>query len=499
MRILKNRAVQKQLGIISLNLLLFITNAFSQRTTITVSGIVTEEVSGKAVIGANVILYEDTISTKPLFGASTNRYGFYSIANVPRGTYLVVVRAIGYETFKRTYSLRDTSKSFRLNIKIKEESVLLKEVEVKGLRETESQAQVSAISIKPEILHQLPSMTGEVDLFRTLQLLPGVKTATELSTGLYVRGGSPDQTLTLLDGVIVYNPSHLGNFASTFNTDAIQDIRLIKGAFPAEYGGRLSSVLDIKLREGTKESVSGKVGLSMVSSNLMVEGPLSPKSTFMFSGRRMYYDFLQDRFYSTSTLPRYHFYDLNGKIHFSVSESDWLSFSGLLGADKIYSSKNSKDIEYDIKWSNQTFNFNWTHINSESMFSNTSLSYTNYFFDVFLSDKTKITSSKDYYSSSDLKDFSFRRETEYFPNEDHSIKFGTDVALHLYNLISSDVVLTEEEKEQGVGSEYLSLEAVLYAQDEWRIFPFLTTNIGGRVYYFKDRKSFRFEPRVSLS
>ena len=166
----------------------------------------------------------------------------------------------------------------------------------------------------------MPSIGGETDVFRVLQLMPGIKSASELSSGLYVRGGSPDQNLILLDGVIVYNPSHLGGFLSTFNSDALKDIRMIKGGFPAEYGGRLSSVLDLTMKEGTKEKISGSAGISMISSRLSVEGPINDESTFMISGRRMYFDVLTSLISKelSDNTPQYYFYDINAKINYKT-------------------------------------------------------------------------------------------------------------------------------------------------------------------------------------
>jgi hypothetical protein len=478
-------------------MLLFFSTAAANTT---IAGVVTEVISGQAVIGANVVLYGDSIFTKsPYRGTTTNRYGFYSLPNVPIGEYFLVVRSIGYKSEIRRVNVRAGEQSIRINFELSEEEVVLPEVVIREKRGSEIAPPISSIDVAPELLKTLPSLTGEVDLFRSLQLLPGIKVATEISTGLYVRGGSPDQTLTLLDGVIVYNPTHLGNFASTFNTEAINDIRLIKGAFPAQYGGRLSSVLDVKLREGTKEQFTGKVGVGFINSNLFVEGPLTDKSTFMFSGRRMYYDVFQGALYKGSILPRYNFYDLNGKVSFKLNESHWISVSGLMGKDRLYDAPNSKDIGYDINWGNTIMSLNWTQISNPTLFSNTSLSYTNYDFDVLLKDKSGRASASDFFASTKLQDFLFKRETEFFPIEEHTIRIGTEITLHRYRLVSSDFFLSEIERGRGTGNDQLSLEAVAYASDEWKIFPSLSTNIGARLYYFKERKKLSIEPRLSFT
>ncbi|MBM4175688.1 MAG: TonB-dependent receptor [Ignavibacteria bacterium] len=485
--------------LVGLTLMLIYFNLSIAQQNTTIAGVVTEVISGQAVIGTNVILYEDSVFTKPPFrGAATNRFGFYSLPNVPAGEYFLVARSIGYKSsIKKVKAAGENS--IRINFEIAEEEVVLPEVVVREKRGSEIAPPISSIDVSPELLKTLPSLTGEVDLFRTLQLLPGIKVATEISTGLYVRGGSPDQTLTLLDGVIVYNPAHMGNFASTFNTEAINDIRLIKGAFPAQYGGRLSSVLDVKLREGTKEQFTGKMGVGLINSNLFVEGPLTDNSTFMFSGRRMYYDVLQGALYKGSILPRYNFFDVNGKISFKINESHWLSVSGLMGEDRLYNSLNAKDIGYDINWGNTTMSLNWTQISNPTLFSNTSLSYTNYDFDVLLEDKSGRASAADFFASTKLQDFLFKRETEFFPIEEHTIRIGTEITLHRFRLVSSDFFLSEIERGSGSGNDQLSLEAVAYASDEWKIIPELSTNIGARLYYFKERKKLSIEPRISLT
>ncbi len=463
----------------------------------TISGIVKDSATGQAIIGANVIVYNDSnFNAAPFRGAITNRYGFYSIPDVPAGEYFLLVRSLGYNSIVRKLSISAGQKSVRLNFELMEEEVVLPEVVIKEKRETETSNQISVINISPELIKTLPSMTGEVDLFRTLQLLPGVKVSTELSSGLYIRGGSPDQTLTLVDGVIVYNPTHLGNFASTFNADAMSDIKIIKGAFPANYGGRLSSVVDIKLREGSRERAKTKIGIGMVNSNFMFESPLGENSTIMLSGRRMYYDELQKVFYSTSVLPRYNFYDLTGKITWNINESNWFTISGLFGEDKLYASEKGA-IGYDINWANKTFNVSWTSITSPILFSVTSFSYTNYAFQVYLEDRQGV--STNYFTHSDLNDFTIKRESEFFPSEKHNIKFGAEISLHNFKLISSDFYLSEIDRESNFSNNQISLEGILYVNDEMKFSKHFSTNLGGRLYYFKERKKITFEPRVSFS
>ena len=246
-------------------LLLVVPSLNAQNKEAVISGFVSNENSGEALIGANILLYKDSISVKqpPFSAAAANRYGFYALPNLQNGIYIIIVRHIGYKTLIKEVDISPAKSSIQLNIKLVPEDIKLQEVIVTGEKQKESE--ISTIDVSPDLLSKLPSLSGEVDLFKLLQLLPGIQTASEISNGLYVRGGSPDQTLTLVDGVIVYNPSHMGNIASTFNSYAINDVKLIKGAFPAEYGGRLSSVLDIKLRSGTKERNKAHLGLGLIN------------------------------------------------------------------------------------------------------------------------------------------------------------------------------------------------------------------------------------------
>ena len=221
----------------------------------------------------NVLIYKDSIkSTSPVAGAATDKSGKYNLPGITKGEYWLFASYISYEPKKFAVNIPGNNNSIEFDFSLKSTHINLDQVLIEARRDTFRT--ISTIDISPAFIEKLPSLTGEVDVFRALTLLPGVTTSNELSNGLYIRGGSPDQTLTLIDGVIVYNPFHLGGFASTFNSDAINDIRLVKGAYPAEYGGRLSSVLDITLKEGSKDNFKGKAGIGTISSRLTLEGPI---------------------------------------------------------------------------------------------------------------------------------------------------------------------------------------------------------------------------------
>jgi outer membrane receptor for ferrienterochelin and colicin len=472
---------------------------FPQKDDAVLSGFVTDATTGEILVGTNILLYKDSLTvTIPHFrGTSTNNFGFYAIPSLPLGRYILVVRNIGYKTFIDEVLVTISTGTVRLNIQLNVENIKLGEVVVTG--EREDKGKVSTIDIAPEILSRLPSLSGEVDLFRSLELLPGVKVSSELSSGLYIRGGSPDQTLTLVDGIIVYNPAHLGNFTSTFNTNAVQNVRLIKGAVPAEYGGRLSSVLDIKLRSGTKEKNKGSLSIGTVNSSLFLEGPLSEKSTYMLSGRKMYYDVFQDAFDENSTTPRYNYYDVNSKITLNLGETDIVSISGMLNHDRIYSPPNIPYDDYNIEWQNGTLGLNWLHVNPNSLLLSSSINYIDYRFKSIINQNAESVNSTGYYSDSKLRDLYAKFNAELNWHPDHTIKVGTELALHNYDLIYNDYYDELLEQNLYQQTDLIATEASLYLQDEWEIFPFLITNFGGRLYYFKSKQYLKIEPRFSLS
>lgn len=474
-------------------------NIFSQGQNIKISGIVTDSIAGTPLVGTNILLYKDSLDFNklPFRGAVSNEYGFYVIPNLINGNYYLIASYVGYKTVIRKINVDILETTYRYDLKMSGEDIELGEVVVKDKKSTEEL--ISTIDISPEMLKQLPSLSGEVDLFKVLQLLPGVKTASEISNGLYIRGGSPDQTLTLLDGVIIYNPAHLGNLASTFNSNALRDIKLIKGAFPAEYGGRLSSVLDLKLRSGTKERNKGTIGLGTINSHFELEGPLDENSTYMIAGRSMYYDVFQKSFDKNSTVPRYNFYDLNTKLYYPISSNSILSVSGLLSEDNIYSPEKSKEANYEINWKNIALSLNWIQINTRSLFSSTTLSYVDYQFESIIEDSSAAATSSDYFSSSKLTDVFLKHDVELHWNPKNTAKVGIDLSFHNYDLLYSDFFNEALETDPFSGKDLNSIEAALYVQNESQITSRLKTNLGGRFYYFNDKKYFRFEPRISTA
>ena len=473
--------------------------AVAQSGEVILSGFINDNVTGEVLVGTNILLFRDSVKVDgiPYRGAASNYYGYYAIPKIVKGHYILVARNIGYKTVIREINVvRDTG-VVRFNIKLTSTDIPLAEVVVTGKRRDEVKA--STIDVPVELLKRMPSLSGQIDLFKILEFIPGIKTASDISTGLYVRGGSPDQNLTLVDGVIVYNPTHLGNFASTFNSDAVQSVRLIKGAFPAEYGGRLSSVLDVKLRSGTKEANKGKIGFGLINSNATFEGPLGEKATYLISGRKMYYDVINKAVNKNGNIPNYNFYDINSKFTYNISDNDIITISGMFSKDHVYNPENSNDVNYNIDWQNGAANIDWLKVNSKSFLINNSVSYVNYQFRTLLQDKTKNSASNDYFSLSRLQDIIFKTRLDMFWHENHTLKVGAELSLHNYDIIYSGVYNPLLESDPNGTSSVQSTEASLFFQDEWKVSSKLKTNIGGRFYYFKSKEYFKFEPRISAS
>lgn len=472
-------------------------SVLSQTSLNIVSGFIKDSTSGEALIGSNILLYKDSINTNqpPLRGTSTNNYGFYALPNLEKGLYYIIVRYVGYKTQINAIHIAMQQGRVQNDVKLAPEDIRLQEVIVEGKKKQKPLS--STIDIDPSILNKLPSMGGKVDLFRILQSLPGIKVASDISSGLYVRGGSPDENLTLIDGVIVYNPTHLGNFSGVFNTDVVQNIRLIKGAFPAKYGGRLSSVLDIRLRSGTREKGKGKLSLGLVNSGFMVEGPLNPNTTYMISGEKMYYDFLENNFLKSKIVPRYNYYNLNAKISITPSSSDIYSLSGLYSQDNLYNPVNNDGIDYNIKWKNAFANFTWQHISPQSFFVVSSLSYIDYEFQSILEDNSLSNSANNYFALSKLRDLIAKINTEIYWDAQNTLKIGSEMTFHDYSIIYSNFYNPLIEQTLDFLPSQFAMEASLYLQNESKISDWLRTNLGIRGYYFKSKKYFNIEPRLS--
>jgi len=433
----------------------------------TVSGTVTDFGTGETLIGASVNLVGSITN-----GAVTNAYGFYSFS-APEGVYELSVSFIGYKTVKQSIII---SKNLRQNLVLSEDNQLNEVVVSAEKRDGNvSSPQMGLQKINVREINNVPVLLGERDVLKTLQLLPGIKSAGEGNSGFYVRGGSTDQNLILLDEAPVYNASHLLGFFSTFNSDAIKDVSVYKGGMPAQYGGRLASVLDIKMNDGNRKDYTAEGGLGLISSRLKVEGPIvKDKGSFMISARRTYLDaFLAlspDSSISGNTL---YFYDVNAKANYQLDDKNTLFLSGYFGRDKLGISE-----AFGFNWGNSTVTLRWNHLYSDRLFSNTSLIYSNYNYVIqnFMEDN-------DFEVNSSIKDFNLKQDFEYSLSSNHSLKFGLNAIHHtiapgkLTASESSSVNQTTYENRKG-------LELAAYLSDEWALNDKLNLVYGLRLSGF---------------
>lgn len=388
--------------------------------TATVSGFIKDAVNGESLTGAIVYPKEN-----PAIGISSNSYGYYSISLSP-GKYTIIVQFMGYKT--RVFPI-DLKENLRMDVEMEEESITLKEVTITGEKKNINVVQnelISKISVRE--IQNIPVILGEKDILKTIQLLPGVAPAGEGNAGFYVRGGGVDQNLILLDEAPVYNPSHLLGFFSTFNSDAIKDITLYKGGFPAEYGGRLSSVIDIQMNEGNNKRYHVSGGVGLIASRLSVEGPiLKNKGSFMIAARRTYADLFLKLLSSTgpdsvARKSSLYFYDLNIKANYQLSKKDRLFFSCYLGRDNF-----NLGGTVGLDWGNVTATTRWNHIINDKIFSNTSLIFNryNYRFNVAVATFTMKVLSE-------IKDWNLKEDLHFYLNSNNSIKFGFNSIYHTF-------------------------------------------------------------------
>lgn len=436
---------------------------FSQEK-FTVSGTVTDSTKGEALIGIKVKVKGVAA------GSFTNEYGFYSIT-IPTGKYVLIYNQIGYIPVEKEI---DLSSNIRLDVKLVagEKVKALKEIVISAQKADANvrQATMGVEKIDPKAVEKIPVLLGEKDIIKTMQLLPGVKSAGEGNSGYYVRGGGSDQNLILLDEAPVYNASHLLGFFSTFNSDAIKDATLYKGNQPANMGGRLSSVLDIKMNEGNNQRYNLSGGLGLISSKLNLEGPIvKDKSSFLITGRRTYADvFLKATDdYKDNSL---YFYDLNAKLNYKLGAKDKLYLSGYFGRDKLGFGNS-----FGIDWGNATGTMRWNHIISPKLFSNTSLIYSSYDYQIAISGD-----GVDFTIKSKVLDYNIKQEFQYYANTKNKIKFGFNVINH--------AITPGQFNGTGIASKTLnpakSLENSIFILNDWEVSEKLAVNYGVRVSGF---------------
>lgn len=459
----------------------------------TVSGYVKDKETGEDLMAANV--YEERTNR----GTATNDYGFFSLT-LPQDSITLVFAFYGYTIQKRSVYLdKDMQFTVYLSPEIMEVEEVIIEVE-ENKRQLET-TQMSAVKITPKEAKLLPAFMGEVDLLKTLQLKPGIQSGGEGSSGLYVRGGGPDQNLIILDEAPVYNASHLFGFFSVFNPDAVKHVELYKGGFPAQYGGRLSSVVDIKLNEGNKTKFSGTGGIGLIASRLTLEGPIKKgKSSFIISGRRTYFDIFTRMFNRLNEgkedfnpIPDYHFYDLNAKVNFDLGENDRLFISGYFGNDVF--GFNQENFNFDFRWGNRTSTIRWNHVYNSRLFSNISVIYSDYNYVI----KNELKNFS-FSLGSRIRDYNVKADYEYYPNDKHSIRFGGQGIYHRFTVgrlraASDDQLVTFDS-----GEELDATDLALYFSDDFTINARWKMNAGVRFSGFINDNRFYngIEPRFSV-
>jgi len=380
----------------------------------TISGVVTDE-NGELLIGVNV--YNSVRNA----GTVTNEYGFYSLT-LPEGPHEIVFSSIGYNIYKKDLFLKE---DLRLNARLSSEITLLDEVTVSARKPDQNITDVAmgVVQIQAKTIKKIPVLMGETDVIKAIQLLPGVQTSVEGSSGFYVRGGNADQNLVLLDEATVYNPAHLFGFFSVFNGDAVKNVELFKGTIPAKYGGRLSSVLDVRMKEGNNQKISAEGGIGMISSRATVEGPIvKDKLSFIVSGRRTYADlFLPFATDSVARKSAVYFYDLNAKINWIIGENDRIYASGYFGRDV-----NKFGTMFQIDYGNATATLRWNHVYNGKMFSNVTLLYSDFSYNLGVPQ-----GSDGFKWLSHIIDYSIRADYTYYFNPDHTLNFGVQSIYHI--------------------------------------------------------------------
>ncbi len=437
----------------------------------TISGYVKDTSSGETVIGA-------TISISPGNQAvSSNQYGYYSIT-LPAGEYDFTVSHVSYFLSTERISL---SANTRKDILLFSKTAAMNEVVVYSKRRDANvkNAQMGKIELSMDQVKAIPSFMGEVDILKTIQLLPGVRNAGEGNAGFYVRGGGPDQNLILLDDAVVYNTGHLFGFFSIFNADAIKNTTLIKGGMPPQYGGRLSSVLDVAMKDGNNQTFNAEGGIGLIASRFSVQGPIEKnRSSYIISGRRTYVDALVKPFINKESQfhgSGYYFYDLNVKFNHRFSQKDRILLSGYFGRDVFDFVSGEQSFKANIPWGNTTASLRWNHVFSQKLFSNTSLVYNDYEFS-FGAEQNDLEIKL----ASGIRDGSVKIDFDYYPAPKHKLKFGSLTTYHKFipNVVSGrqDSV---EFKPANEDIKY-ALENGLYIQDDWEVFEKVSVNYGAR-------------------
>ena len=441
----------------------------------TISGYAKDVQNGETLIGATITVKGNSK------GITSNQYGFYSITLLD-GNYELICSYAGYQPKITEVKLdADQSLNFDLITRSALQEVVITAKKTDG---NVKNAQMGKFVLPIEQIKAIPAFLGEVDLLKTIQLLPGVRNAGEGSAGIYVRGGGPDQNLIMLDDAIVYNTGHLFGFFSIFNSDAIKNVSLIKGGMPAQYGGRLSSVLDISMKEGNDKKFQVEGGIGLIASRISIQGPIKKnKASFIISARRTYIDALTKPFIKKTSQfygSGYYFYDLNAKMNYKFSEKDRLYISGYFGRDVFNFVNGKRSLDVNIPWGNATGTVRYNHVFNKRLFGNTSFVFNNYNFSFQAAQsnfKIKLASG--------IRDVTLKQDFDLYPFTNHKIKFG---GLYTYHKFTPSVVSGMQDtvvfKPQNPQAKFAH-EAAVYLQDDWDVSYKIKINAGLRYSWFQ--------------
>jgi hypothetical protein len=460
----------KILGISVLIIIILSSSLFADHGTI--SGFVTDSSSGEVLIGANIYLENSII------GISSNQQGYYVLHPVPLGEQIIKASYVGYRTESIKVNIKEGEKRF-LNISLIPEAVAGEEVVISAEALTSPrEIGISQVELSAEVIRGAPQL-AEADMFRTLQALPGVIAESDFSTGLVVRGGNTDQNLIMLDGITVYNPSHMGGLFSNFLLDATKDAQFIKGGFPAEFGGRMSSVLNVISKSGNSKSFDGSVGISLLSSRLSLEIPAG-KGSILLAGRRTYFD--QVLSWMNEEFP-YYFYDFQGSFYQDLSPYDRLTVSGYFGNDVLDWNR----LNFNIEWGNRTGSANWRHIFSPQLFSNFLLAASRFNTEVLLGGDQGVN------SKNEVLDYTAKADLSFLFSVDNVLKFGFE-----YKKLRFEYKDIYDERTL-FRLLQTPTEMAAYLQDDWQIHPRWIVKPGLRLSYFtQNGNTVYLEPRFSV-
>ena len=479
---------------------LFIYSDVFGQNYINIAGFVREEATGEAIINANI--YDSTYK----IGTTTNNQGFFSLY-YPTDSISLSVSRVGYQTIQLDFfSPKDTIVNLYLKTHSLEEVIITPE-----LIHTYA---ANVYEISPRQIENLPVLFSETDLLKSIQLLPGIQAGQEGTAGMIVRGGNADQNLILLDGVPIYNATHVFGLFSIFNTDAINNLKMLKGGFPARYGGRLSSVLDVAMKDGNNKEFHGKASLGLISSKLFLEGPiLSDKTSFMIAARRTYLDLLTrpliTNFSSGNRIIGYYFYDINTKLVHRISTRDKLKFSFYMGKDKGYDNYETNQFQDNtfFQWGNIISALQWQHVWNSSLYSNLTINYSRYQYlnreEENVENLNNNNASRYNLSQykSGINEYSLKYDFDYYPNAFHDVKLGVKLSRYDFTpgvqLFASNIA---NDTIQGA-ADVMAEEVELYVEDDIKISQYFSANAGLRYSSFwVNQKSYNYiQPRFSIN